>query len=233
MPPSEGQEPRALTVAAQAIEGRKCAETAKVHPDLRIVYNLAYGVLAGEAGRFSLVGNYTTTIQRPTVLSWAFSFLDPAEHAGFARILRVPGGGQTQCRWLPVRPFSALCSLGISANFFAVAHVHRLARQRLVHVSAFLVRRPVWSSRPSGRGEVPGRARHSVHALAPVGLHECPVGMQRPLVLWLPLVRGFQLEQVDRLVADRGSRCQCVEVLVRDAPGLSQQGGPCKGPPRG
>lgn len=60
MPPSEGHEPRALTVAAQAIEGRKCAETAKVHPDLRIVYNLAYGVLAGEAGRFSLVGDYTT-----------------------------------------------------------------------------------------------------------------------------------------------------------------------------
>ena len=68
-----------------------------------------------------------TTIQRPTVLSWAFSLLDPAEHAGFARILRVPGGGQTQCRWLSVRPFSALCSLGISANFFAVAHAHRLA----------------------------------------------------------------------------------------------------------
>ena len=61
MPPSEGQEPRALTVAAQAIEGRKCAETAKVHPDLRIVYNHAYGVLAGEAGRFFLVGDYTTT----------------------------------------------------------------------------------------------------------------------------------------------------------------------------
>lgn len=60
MPPSEGQEPRALTVAAQAIEGRKCAETAKVHPDLRIVYNLSYGVLAGEAGRFFLVGDYTT-----------------------------------------------------------------------------------------------------------------------------------------------------------------------------
>lgn len=60
MPPSEGQEPRALTVAAQAIEGRKCAETAKVHPDLRIVYNLAYGVLAGEAGRFFLVRDYTT-----------------------------------------------------------------------------------------------------------------------------------------------------------------------------
>lgn len=55
MPPSEGQEPRALTVSAQAIEGRKCAETAKVHPDLRIVYNLAYGVLPGEEGRFSLV----------------------------------------------------------------------------------------------------------------------------------------------------------------------------------
>ena len=65
MPPSEGQEPRALTVAAQAIEGRKCAETAKVHPDLRIVYNLAYGVLAGEAGRFSLVGDYTTKFKSP------------------------------------------------------------------------------------------------------------------------------------------------------------------------
>ncbi len=60
MPPSEGQEPRALTVAAQAIEGRKCAETAKVHSDLRIVYNLAYGVFADEAGRFPVTGNYTT-----------------------------------------------------------------------------------------------------------------------------------------------------------------------------
>jgi hypothetical protein len=76
MPPSEGQEPRALTVAAQAIEGRKCAETAKVHPDLRIVYNLAYGVLADEAGRFSLVGGYTTKTQaqRPTVRGWALSY---------------------------------------------------------------------------------------------------------------------------------------------------------------
>lgn len=60
MPPSEGQEPRALIVAVQAIDGRKCAETAKVHPDLRIVYNLAYGVLADEAGRFPVTGNYTT-----------------------------------------------------------------------------------------------------------------------------------------------------------------------------
>ena len=74
MPPSEGQEPRALTVAAQPIEGRKCAETAKVHPDLRIVYNLAYGVLAGEAGRFSLVGDYTTTYNAQP-LGWAFLFL--------------------------------------------------------------------------------------------------------------------------------------------------------------
>lgn len=65
MPPSEGQEPRALTVAAQAIEGRRCAETAKVHPDLRIVYNLAYGALADEAGRFSLLGDYTTSVYTP------------------------------------------------------------------------------------------------------------------------------------------------------------------------
>ena len=77
MPPSEGQEPRALTVAAQAIEGRKCAETAKVHPDLRIVYNLAYGVLAGEAGRFSLVGDYTTIYKSPNPFR-AFSRLPAA-----------------------------------------------------------------------------------------------------------------------------------------------------------
>lgn len=73
MPPSEGQEPRALTVAAQAIEGRKCAETAKVPPDLRIVYNLACGILAGEAGRFSLVGDYTTKFQsKGPSYGWAF-----------------------------------------------------------------------------------------------------------------------------------------------------------------
>lgn len=78
MPPSEGQEPRALTMAAQAIEGRKCAETAKVHPDLRIVYNLAYGVLAGEAGRFFLVGDYTTKeypVKSPVHTDGAFLFL--------------------------------------------------------------------------------------------------------------------------------------------------------------
>lgn len=74
MPPSEGQEPRALTVAAQAIEGRKCAETAKVHPDLRIVYNLAYGVLAGEAGRFFLVGDYTTRFDKATEASASVFF---------------------------------------------------------------------------------------------------------------------------------------------------------------
>jgi type I restriction enzyme M protein len=56
--------------------------------------------------------------------------------AGFSRILRVPEGGQNRGRWAPVRPFSALCSLEISANSFAVAHAHRLARQRLVRVSA-------------------------------------------------------------------------------------------------
>ena len=78
MPPSEGQEPRALTVAAQAIEGRKCAETAKVHPDLRIVYNLAYGVLAGAAGRFSLVGDYTTKLQNARSPEWACCFVGSA-----------------------------------------------------------------------------------------------------------------------------------------------------------
>ena len=31
-----------------------------------------------------------TKIQRPTVLSWAFSFLLPANYAGMVPILRVP-----------------------------------------------------------------------------------------------------------------------------------------------
>ncbi len=89
MPPSEGQEPRALTVAAQAIDGRKCAEIAKVHPDLRIVYNLSYGVLAGEAGRFSLVGDYTTNIQSQLFsVGFVISGLSPS-HAGFLPDLRV------------------------------------------------------------------------------------------------------------------------------------------------
>jgi len=62
MPPSEGQESRAL---AQAIEGRKCAETGKVHSDARIVYKHAYGAPACVAGWFHVAGNYTTRIRRP------------------------------------------------------------------------------------------------------------------------------------------------------------------------
>ena len=91
-----------------------------------MVYNRAYGVLACVAGRFPLKGNYTTNIQRPTVLSWAFSFADSARHAGFRAVLRVPAvaglGGITR----PVRPCSALSSLETCANFFAVAHAHGL-----------------------------------------------------------------------------------------------------------
>ena len=45
---------------------------------------------------------HTTKIQRPTVLSWAFSFLLPANHAGFAPILRVPGVGIVSAGRLPV-----------------------------------------------------------------------------------------------------------------------------------
>ena len=43
-----------------------------------------------------------TKIQRPTVLGWAFSFLLPANHAGFAPILRVPGVGTSWTEWQPV-----------------------------------------------------------------------------------------------------------------------------------
>ena len=77
MPPSEGQEPRALTVEAQAIEGRKCAETAKVHPDARFVYNSAHGDLARKAGRFPVTGNYTTIFKSPNSFR-AFSRLAAA-----------------------------------------------------------------------------------------------------------------------------------------------------------
>jgi len=68
----------------------------------------------------------TTTIQRPTVLGWAFSFAGSPGRAGFRAILRVPAappvGGMTG----PVRPCSALSSLETCANFFAVAHAHGL-----------------------------------------------------------------------------------------------------------
>ncbi len=39
------------------------------------VYNIFYGVLADEAGRFPVTGNYTTTSSSPTVLGWASSYL--------------------------------------------------------------------------------------------------------------------------------------------------------------
>ena len=59
-------------------EGRECAVETELSPDFRMVYNHAHGIPASTAGRFPLKGNYTTKIQRPTVLSWAFSFVLPA-----------------------------------------------------------------------------------------------------------------------------------------------------------
>ena len=80
-----------------------------------------------------------TTIQRPTVLGWAFSFAGSAHCAGFRAILRVPTvsgmGGMTR----PVRPCSALSSLETCANFFAVAHAGGVLRQWLVHVPMGMV----------------------------------------------------------------------------------------------
>lgn len=105
MPPSEGQEPRALIVAVQAIDGRKCAETAKVHPDLRIVYNLAYGVLADEAGRFPVTGNYTTRFFEKSAnhqrLALFFVFQSPGGRS-------IPGQGismqsHQRLRWFAVK----------------------------------------------------------------------------------------------------------------------------------
>jgi len=80
-----------------------------------------------------------TTIQRPTVLGWAFSFADSAHHAGFRAVLRVPAvpgrGGMTR----PVRPCFALSSLETCANFFAVAHADGVVRQPLVRVPMGMV----------------------------------------------------------------------------------------------
>ena len=69
-----------------------------------------------------------TKIQRPTVLSWAFSFVLPACHAGFPHILRVRPGSCGLAGTSPVALRSALSSLEIGANFFAVAHAHGLLR---------------------------------------------------------------------------------------------------------
>ena len=70
----------------------------------------------------------STKIQRPTVLSWAFSFVLPACHAGFPHILRVRPGSCGLAGTSPVALRSALSSLEIGANFFAVAHAHGLLR---------------------------------------------------------------------------------------------------------
>ena len=47
------------TVAAQTSEEVRGAPV--FPPDFRMVYNHAYGIPASRAGRFPLVGNYTTT----------------------------------------------------------------------------------------------------------------------------------------------------------------------------
>ena len=91
-----------------------------------MVYNRAYGVLACVAGRFPLKGNYTTNTQRPTVLSWAFLFVESPRHAGLRAIVRVPAASGSGSKTHPVRPCSALSSLEPCTNLFALAHAERL-----------------------------------------------------------------------------------------------------------
>ncbi len=88
---------------------------------------------------FPVARNYTTKIQRPTVLSWAFSFVLSANHAGFAPILRVPGVRTTWAEGQSVRFSIALCSLKISTNPSAVARAHCLMRQEIMRASDFRV----------------------------------------------------------------------------------------------
>ena len=80
-----------------------------------------------------------TTIQRPTFLGWAFSFVLPPEHAGQRPILRVLGGCQERCQRRSVCPFFALCSLAKITNFSAILNTHLLVQQQLMRVSTFQV----------------------------------------------------------------------------------------------
>src|SRR5574343_1942954 len=80
-----------------------------------------------------------TKIQRPTVLSWAFSFVLPACHAGFPHILRVRPGSYGLAGTSPVALRSALSSLEIGANFFAVAHADGVVRQPLMRAPTGMV----------------------------------------------------------------------------------------------
>lgn len=92
-----------------------------------------------------------TTIQRPTVLGWAFSFAESAHHAEVPAILRVPPAGRPTATTRPVRPYSALSSLESCANFFAVALADGVVHQPLVRVPTEMVGSRVCTSKIEGQ----------------------------------------------------------------------------------
>ncbi len=113
-----------------------------------------YGVVAqlGERRvRNAKVGSsillHSTTIQRPTVLGWAFSFVGSPSRAGFRAILHVPAAPPVSGMTGPVRPCFALSSLETCANFFAVAHAGGVFRQWFVRVPVGMVGSRVCCSR--------------------------------------------------------------------------------------
>lgn len=89
----------------------------------------------------------STTIQRPTVLGWAFSFVGSPSRAGFRAILQVPAAPPVSGMTGPVRPCFALSSLETCANFFAVAHAGGVFRQWFVRVPVGMVGSRVCCSR--------------------------------------------------------------------------------------
>ena len=95
--------------------------------------------------------DFPTKIQRPTVLSWAFSFVLPACHAGFPHILRVRPGSCGLAGTSPVALRSALSSLEIGANFFAVAHADGVVRQPLMRAPTGMVGSRVCTSKAEGQ----------------------------------------------------------------------------------
>ena len=88
-----------------------------------------------------------TSIRRPTLLGWAFPFLLPARHAGFAPIMRVPELCTVRTAGQPVWLSFALSSLKISTNSFAVARAVCVDRQTLMRVPSGVVCLRVCTSR--------------------------------------------------------------------------------------
>ena len=129
--------------------GAGCREFESLYPDHLIHGSLAQSVEQLAFNQLVVGSNPTrpTTIQRPTVLGWAFSFVGSPSRAGFRAILHVPAAPPVSGMTGPVRPCFALSSLETCANFFAGAHAGGVFRQWFVRVPVGMVGSRVCCSR--------------------------------------------------------------------------------------